>query len=228
MGFKGCDQTVGPKQEDARIPEMTAIGEHRFGRCTIRLFHETPQGNRNAFAYRTVKLKIAIARLGACRFNAEGNDMPSLGRRRPGKHGHRKPLHVMDEMIRRRHQKECGWIAPGGMDRRRQDRRSRVLGLRFDENRLGRYARLVKLITHQKSVGIARHHQRRTERHIDKTPGGSDKQAFLADQGSKLFRASAPRDRPKAGSRSTAQKHRADHRLGARCCALVILGHSPS
>jgi hypothetical protein len=206
---KAGDQIAHPHQEDARVPQVAALGQHRLRGPKVGLLAEAFQRHRRAVLGRAVELQVAISRLGTVRSGAERHESAGSGRFRAAQHGPAKGLDVTDDVIGGRHQNQRlgGVLEHQG---RGQDGRRRVTADRLDHHACVPQAQVGGLVGGQEPERVTGHHQGGGE-----TFGGEPRQRHLVerlvrDQGRELLGICLARDGPQTCAGAAAKDDRMD------------------
>jgi hypothetical protein len=133
MGLIGRDQVGYAHQEDARVPQEPARGEHRLRGLEIGLLAEALQRHRAGPVHVAVQFEISIPRLGTVGCDAERHERACSSRFRPFGHSGAEGIGIGDHMVRGRHQHQrVGRVLQH--QRRGQDGRRRVTAHRLDDH----------------------------------------------------------------------------------------------
>ena len=185
----GVDDGVRAEQEDARVPQETSRLQHFRRLRRIRLFDKAGQplwlvgrSIRTRFEF-----EITIAGLCPGRFDAKGDQIPSLRPVCRGLYHRAEGRGIRDDMIRRRHQHQRLRLLEGQMQSRGQYRRASIAALRLDQDASRRKFDRGQLLGHDEAKRIARDHQRRGVSRPRKALCRGLKQALLPHQAGELL-----------------------------------------
>ena len=211
MGREGGDQHIGPRKEQTRVPQVAPLVQHRLRRGRVRLFDEAPQRLRPVAG--ALQLKIAIARLGPVRANAEGHDPPRLRHLGPGGDGGAETVDIGHHVIRGRDQHQRTGVGGHDMQHRRKDRGRGVARRGLEQHRGGIDTRLGHLLGDDEAEIRRRHDDGPGKSRTRDAPDRGLEQRPLAHEVRELLGIALARQGPKPRAASAAQDDRRD-RLG--------------
>ena len=191
------------QQEHTAVPQVVARGHVFRGALGIRLFNEGIHGVHRACS--AGMPDIAVARLGARRHYAEGDELASSRRLQASLHGIFKRRDILQHMVRR-HDEQQGALAGQlqGRQRSRSHGRGRVAPHRFEDERCGRQPHLTQLFRDDEAVVfVADHHGRVHARPLGHAQRRVLQHGVLARQRQQLLRELFARKRPQARACTT-------------------------
>ena len=204
---QGREIIVGAHQEDAGIPDETALRQHVLRTGQLGLFHEFERCRQAAVAQRDiVHLDIAIAGFRPFGTDAERHHPPIARDRHGLRHGGQKFGGVGDHMVARHHQQQC--IAAARFQGRQGNGRGGVAGGRLQDDRRRLQSKIGQLLfDHIGMAAIADNDRCGKACRVTATLCRQLEHGLVAGKRQKLLRSLVSRKGPQARAGTAGQNH---------------------